>query len=108
ASVTYASFGQHFDPAVLAGFSTTTSNVQKSLDITPQVRSWLTGAQPNAGLLLETSSDKKTILVSREGGTAAQRPQLHVCYTLPDDHCSPNPCGNGATCTNDPSGFSCT
>ncbi len=108
ADTTYTSFGQHYDPAILAAFTTSSTNVQKSLDITALASSWVSGARPNLGVLLETSSDKKTIFVSREGGSAAQKPQLHVCYSTPDDHCSPNPCEHAGTCTNNTTSYTCS
>jgi hypothetical protein len=104
---TYASFGQGFDPAVIGGFTTTSTNVQKSVDLTALTKSWLAGSHANYGVLFETYSSKKTIFVSREGGTPAQRPQLQVCYTVPDDHCAPNPCQNGGACANTATGFAC-
>jgi hypothetical protein len=107
-TVTYASFGQRFDATVLGSVFATSPNVQKSVDLTPLVTSWVTGAQPNFGVLLEASSaSRKTIFVSREGGVAEQKPALQVCYTVPGDHCAPNPCQHGATCENGPSGFLC-
>jgi hypothetical protein len=107
ASVTFASYGEHYDPAVLAAFTTNSVNVRKSLDVTAQVTRWVALAQPNYGVLLETSSQKKTIFVTREGGTPEQKPNLHVCYSVPDDHCSPNPCANGGTCENGATGYTC-
>ena len=106
-TVTYASFAQRFDSAVVGAIITTSPNVLKSVDLTPLVTSWITGAQSNFGVFLETSSNKRTVIVSREGGTAEQKPALRVCYTVPDNHCSPNPCANGSTCENGSSGFTC-
>jgi hypothetical protein len=106
-SVTYATFGQSYDPVLIAAFTTTSSNSSKSIDLTAQVKSWVSNAQANNGVLLETPSDKKAILVSREGGTPSQRPQLQVCYTVPDDHCTPNPCQNAGACQNTATTFSC-
>jgi hypothetical protein len=107
-SVSYATFAQHFDAAAVGSIVPTSPNVQKSVDVTELVTSWLTGTQPNFGVLLEANATgKKTIFVSREGGTAEQKPELQVCYTVPDDHCSPNPCLNGATCENKATGFEC-
>src|SRR5262249_16628903 len=105
--VTFASLAQHFDPNVLGAFLPTSTNAQKSVDVTPVVASWLSGAVPNDGLLLETSATKKTILVSREGGVAEQKPQLSVCYSTADDHCTPNPCLSGGTCENAATGYVC-
>jgi hypothetical protein len=104
-TVTYASFGQHFDPAVSGIIVPSSPNALKSADIKSLVVTWVTGAQPNNGMLLETSDNKKTIFISNDGN--GQRPALDVCYTTPDNHCAPNPCQNGATCTNGTSGYTC-
>jgi len=107
-TVTYASFGQRFDETVLGSIVVTSPNVRKSVDLTPLVRSWIGGARSNFGVLLEANStNKKTVFVSLEGGTVKQKPTLQVCYEVPEDHCSPNPCQNGASCENDTSGFEC-
>ena len=106
-TVTFQSFAQHFDPTVVGSIVATGPNVLKSVDVTAVVKSWLAGAAANAGLLLEKNSDNKTIFVSREGGTPAQRPELDVCYRTVVDQCSPTPCLNGGTCQNGDSGYTC-
>src|SRR5436190_5842568 len=77
------------------------------MDVMSRVTNWVTGAQANFGLLRDTGSNKKTIFVSHEGGTAEQKPALQVCYTVPNDHCSPNPCIHGGTCENGAAGYTC-
>jgi len=106
--ITYASFGQRFETTSIAGFTAIKDRSRKSIDLTGQVRRWVTNVQPNYGLLLETRSLLEVTMVSRDGGTPSQRPELVVCYTEPDDHCSPNPCDNGGTCDNNSNGFTCT
>lgn len=107
-TVTFASFAQHFDAAVAGIIVPSSMNAFKSADITALVASWVNGSHPNNGVLLETDGNKKTIFVSSDTGSAAQRPSLEVCYAVPDDHCSPNPCANGGTCNNDWEGNTCT
>lgn len=107
-TATYASFNQQFDKQLLGGFKTVTSNNQKSIDLSDLVRSWMSGGAPNYGVLLESASSKKTIFVSREGGTLEQKPHLEVCFTVPDDnHCEPDPCENGGTCENNNNSYTC-
>lgn len=105
---TFWNFRQRFEATPLAGFTAVHDRSQKSIDLTTQVRRWVTGVQPNYGVLLEARSLLEVTMVSSEGGTPAQQPQLEVCYTTPDDHCSPNPCDNGGTCDNNANGFTCT
>src|SRR5206468_12757007 len=98
---TYKSFGQQFELPSIGGFTPTKDLTHKTLDITAQAKRWITGVQPNYGVLFETSSKREVVMVSREGGIPAQRPQLTVCYSQPpDDRCDPNPCENGGACNN--------
>jgi hypothetical protein len=106
-SVTYASFAQQFEPTVLGSIVASSVNVEKSVDLTSLVASWVHGEHPSYGVLLEAASSKKTIFVSREGGTATQKPALEVCFSVPENHCSPSPCQNGGTCANETSGYTC-
>jgi len=106
-TVTFASFAQHFNQQIVGSIDVKHDNVQKSVDLTALAVSWITGAQPNYGVLLESAAREETTFVSREGGTAEQKPTLRVCYTTPDNHCTPNPCLNGSTCENNASGFVC-
>jgi hypothetical protein len=107
-TATYAGVGQQFDSKILGAFKSSSGAYQKSMDVSGQVRQWLNSSQPNYGLLLETTSSKKTVFVSREGGTPDQRPHLEVCYTVPPtDHCADDPCENGGTCENTPDAFTC-
>lgn len=105
--VTFASFAQHFEAHAVGSILVRRDNVQKSMDVTGLTQAWISGALPNFGVLLESSACDETTFVSREGGTAEQKPVLTVCYTTPDDHCSPNPCANGGGCENSASTFTC-
>jgi hypothetical protein len=106
-TVTFKNFGERFDLDAVGVIHVRSSNVRKSVDLSGLVQSWVSGAQPNHGVLLDTSAENKVTFVSREGGTATQKPALEICYTQPSDHCSPNPCLNGGTCENGASGFTC-
>lgn len=107
ASVTFASFAQHFDSAVAGSLFLTSNHMAKSVGMTALVTTWVTGARPNYGVLLETRSRRGTVFVSREGGRPEQRPVLQVCFTLPDNHCASAPCQHGGTCTNRATGYTC-
>ncbi len=105
--VTFRSFAQHFDSTVIGSIVTTTSSVQKSVELTQTVKSFVSGTVPNEGFLLESASTDKAIFVTREGGTDEQKPTLEVCYRIVVDECSPNPCQNHGTCENGASGYTC-
>jgi hypothetical protein len=105
-TVTYQSFAQQFATKPIGSLVVAGDNVQKSVDLTDQVRSWRSGAETNEGVLLEGNAAKAT-LVSREGGQQAQRPKLQVCYAMAVDHCAGNPCEHAGSCTNTTSGFTC-
>lgn len=82
-TITFANFGQAFAPNVIAGFVTTSTNVMKNVDITQQVTRWLSGEHTNHGLVLVSAANEKAVIISREGGTAAQKPQLRIRCTDP-------------------------
>lgn len=106
-TVTFASFGQHFDPSIAGLLQTSSPSARKSADVTTLVSSWVRGAQPNAGFLLDTTSKRKTVFVSSESSTVALRPALEVCFTTRTDFCASNPCANGGACQNGESGYTC-
>lgn len=106
-TITFANFGQAFAPNVIAGFVTTSTNVMKNVDITQQVTRWLSGEHTNHGLVLVSAANEKAVIISREGGTAAQKPQLRVCYAQHVDHCASDPCQNSGTCENTPTSYTC-
>lgn len=106
-TVTYQSFDQQYDGGIAGVIQPASPNALKSADITGLVTDWLTGAQPNLGMLLETVGNKKSIFVSSEGA-AAYAPSLEVCYTVPPtDYCAEDPCQNDGTCVNGDEGYTC-
>ena len=106
-TVTYASFGQQFDPAVAGVIALSNRTSYKTVDLTPLVQSWVNGTRPNYGLLIDTQGRAHTLIVSSEQPHVNQRPALRITYTTPDNHCSPNPCQHGGACVNAAEGFTC-
>ncbi len=108
ASVTYQNFNQQFDATIEGAFLPGSPNALKSVSLTGLVTAWFTGAQPNYGVLLEASGNKKTIFISSENPNTQYQPSLEVCYTLPtEDACDPDPCQNGGICANADDGYTC-
>ncbi len=105
-TVTFASFAQQYDLNPQGFVDIDRANVQKWVQLDSLVQRWLQGLDANDGVLLRSEHSRVTTLVSREGGTPAQRPVLRVCYS-PIDFCAPAPCHNGGICQNNPSGFTC-
>lgn len=105
-SVSFSSFAQKFDPQVVAA-AWVEGTGWKSIDLKTQTERWVTGQDPNNGLLIQSAWYQKAVFVSREG-TESQRPKLTVCYSEPTDHCAPSPCQNGGTCTNGTDGYTCS
>jgi Notch-like protein len=113
-AVTFTTFNQKFTPAIAAVFAPTASATLKSVDVTALAQAWISGAQVNNGLLLETTSTVATYIMSSKAGinsagvdNSALRPSLTLCYTTPNNNCAPNPCQNGASCQNLANGFTC-
>jgi hypothetical protein len=119
-SVTFANFRQRFAEPSVAKLRVASKQALKSVDLTDLVSKWISGTHANHGLLLEPGPDHRaecdrdededrnvTIFVSSDAANPSKRPALEVCYSLPTDHCLPNPCLNGGICTNGEDGFSC-
>ncbi len=119
-AVTFSNFKQGFADYAAAAFRVRSNKTLKSVDLTDLVSKWVSGARANHGVLLKPGPDHHadcdrdededqnvTIFVSSEAANASKRPALEVCYSLPANHCTPNPCLNGGTCTNDVDGFTC-
>ncbi len=86
-TVTWNSFSDAFDPAVIDSFTPIGAGWQ-ILDVRSTVQGWVDGTIPNYGfLLVETppavSEGEITRYHSSEYGTVDLRPKLDVCYTAP-------------------------
>jgi hypothetical protein len=55
-----------------------------SFDLQALVQAWVSGAQPNFGVVLVGESSFVTTLQSSEAAALASRPKLELCYLLPD------------------------
>jgi hypothetical protein len=77
----------------------------RSFDVTAVSQAWVNGVYANNGVVL-TSEQVDTTFSTSEAADAALRPELAICYES-SNHCAPNPCLNGGTCSNKPAGYSC-
>jgi hypothetical protein len=110
-TVTWNSFAQQFTAAAVASFTPPTKGTS-SADITSLASAWVSGQTTNDGVYLDSTGTSAAVFVSSdfvpngEADLSALRPSLDLCYVTPD-HCAPNPCQNGATCTNSATGYTC-
>jgi hypothetical protein len=78
--------GGDFDPTIVGQITLPASQVTGwvQLDATAAVRAWVSGSQPNHGLLLRPLDGQYTYhyYYSRNCGTASLRPRLVVTYTV--------------------------
>jgi hypothetical protein len=88
ATVTYNSFAGAFDSTVLGSVNPAVSGSSLAFDVTGQVASWFSGAQPNHGFLLAEPSNGRISVGASEAPSSATRPTLTVCY-------APSTCANG-------------
>jgi hypothetical protein len=79
-TVTWNSFNESFDPAIIGSFTANTIGWQ-SVNITSLVQGWVDGTYPNYGILLEQGMTNPTIYYSSEYSLVGFRPILRICYT---------------------------
>ncbi|MFO0755921.1 MAG: DNRLRE domain-containing protein [Byssovorax sp.] len=108
-TVTWASFGNGFNAAVLTSFSNGyPSSPTVTFDVLATAKGWMSGAIPNQGLLLEQQEPTLTRVKSAEYSVTSQRPSLKVCYqpsacaagTADCDGNAANGCETSLTTTN--------
>jgi len=80
-TVTWNSFGEAFDPAIIGSFTTATAGWY-TVDITDLFKSWLDGSVPNYGILLDQVEKEypRTIYLAHENDY--NQPFMEVCYTV--------------------------
>jgi hypothetical protein len=80
---TYNNFGGAFSAAVEGSIFTGPlgSSGPVSAEVTPLVQSWVSGSQPNNGLLLKQDTLLSTTFQSSDGANVSRRPALTVCYS---------------------------
>ncbi|HVV82388.1 MAG TPA: DNRLRE domain-containing protein [Kofleriaceae bacterium] len=106
--VTYKSFDQAFDSTTIGVTVLTNRHSYKTLDLRTTVQKWVNGTWPNYGIAFTSAGRAHTLLDSSESTAIGPRPALKITYTTPDDHCSPDHCQNGGTCSNHPNDYTCS
>jgi hypothetical protein len=89
-TVTWDTFTGAYSPAVEGSLSAAASGAVASADLTRLVQSWVDGAVPNDGVVLERGFAGSTAFYTSEynapatdAATLAKRPRLDVCYVAP-------------------------
>jgi hypothetical protein len=87
--LTWNLLGGDFDNSVTYfSFIPNQNNCMLTMDITNLVELWVNGTYPNHGLMLySTGPNNKIDYVTKEDGTASERPKLDIVYVVP----SPTP-----------------
>lgn len=81
-TVTWQSFEDAYDPAVIGSFVAGAGAGMRTLDLGAAVQAWADGA-PNHGVLLEEDLVGRTSFQSSESATVSRRPALSLCYAAP-------------------------
>jgi hypothetical protein len=99
-TVTWSSFANAYDPAPTATVSNgaPVTNAFVSVDVTDLVQGWVTGTFPNEGVLLRQTGGVSTYWVTSEATYIGQRPELVVCYSIPEPFSCAVPGTDGETC----------
>jgi hypothetical protein len=88
-TVTWNSFGDAFDPALSASFSSGAGAGTVALGAL--VQTWVEHPLANHGLLLEQDAPAATFFKSSEYAIKGDRPKLSLCYIVPDRTHAPAP-----------------
>jgi hypothetical protein len=84
-TVSWASFGDAFDPAIAASFTSGGGTGVRSADVTQLARAWVSGEAANHGVLLEEDPVLRTDYHSSENAQIERQPKLALCYVTCDD-----------------------
>ncbi|WP_437910140.1 DNRLRE domain-containing protein [Sorangium sp. So ce327] len=96
-TATWGSFGESFDPAIVASFTGGGAAGVRSSDLTALARAWVSGEAENHGVLIEEDPVVRSEFKSSERPEIASRPKLDVCYVTCDDGIQ-NGSENGVDC----------
>ena len=83
--LTWNLLGGDFDNSVAYfSFMPDQNNCMLTMDIANLVQLWVNGTYPNHGLMLySTGPNSKIDYVTKEDGTASERPKLNIVYIVP-------------------------
>lgn len=109
-TVTWNTFGEHYDPNVTATFDSVVEAQSATVDVKSMIQSLVSRYDEfNHGFAIEASSAGANEAVdfgTSEVATIGARPKLTVCY-LPN-LCDSSACENGGKCTQSGAATSCT
>ncbi|WP_437593903.1 DNRLRE domain-containing protein [Sorangium sp. So ce1000] len=96
-TATWGSFGESFDPAIVASIDGGGAAGVRTSEITALARAWASGEVENHGVLIEEDPVVKSEFRSSERPEIASRPKLDLCYVTCDDGIQ-NGSENGVDC----------